>query len=243
MKPSDEPTILFEDPHLIVLSKPAGLLSQGERKGDPNLVNWVRKHVGRRYVGLVHRLDRNVSGVMVVAKRTKAARRLSESLREGKLKRTYLAWIQGRLNSEQQWEHLLIKNPKTNLVQIAKKSTSKAKKAILIVKPISYGEFETKVLTLAEFQLRTGRSHQIRVQSATEGYPVLGDTKYGNVRQGKRGRSNERLLLHAHKIEFPHPVPHGILSFKDPLPPGMKQINKGDIHKIGLLGWDNNGIS
>src|SRR6476646_8222582 len=90
------PKIIFEDPNLIVLSKPAGLLSQGEHKGDPNLVDWLRIYLGRPYVGLVHRLDRNTSGIMVVAKRTKAAQRLTEQLQSGKLERTYLAWLEGK---------------------------------------------------------------------------------------------------------------------------------------------------
>src|SRR6185312_17156504 len=87
------PKILFEDQHLIVLSKPAGLLSQGEKTGDENLVDWLRTYLGRPYVGLVHRLDRNTSGIMVVAKRTKSAQRLTDALQKGDLHRSYLGWV------------------------------------------------------------------------------------------------------------------------------------------------------
>ena len=91
------PKIIFEDKNIIVLDKPAGLLSQGDISGEKNLVDWLRRLLGRHYVGLVHRLDRNTSGIMVVAKRTKAAKRLSASLQEGQLNRIYLAWIIGNL--------------------------------------------------------------------------------------------------------------------------------------------------
>src|SRR4051812_21602955 len=103
------PKILFEDPHLLVLDKPAGLLSQGEKTGDENLVDWLRQYLGRPYVGLVHRLDRNTSGVMVIAKRTKSASRLTEALQAGKIDRSYLAWVEGRLERPVRWEHYLWK--------------------------------------------------------------------------------------------------------------------------------------
>src|SRR6476620_8069363 len=111
--PPSNPKIIFEDQHLIVLSKPAGLLSQGEHKGDENLVDWLRAYLGRPYVGLVHRLDRNTSGLMVVAKRTKSAQRLTDSLQKGDLERTYLAWLVGNLKETVQWQHSLVKDPKT----------------------------------------------------------------------------------------------------------------------------------
>src|SRR6476619_1891401 len=113
-----QPKIIFEDPHLLVLSKPAGMLSQGEHRGDENLVDWLRIYLGRPYVGLIHRLDRNTSGVMVVAKRTKSAQRLTDSLQKGDVTRTYWAWVVGSLLRQNQWTHHLIKNPKTNLVQV-----------------------------------------------------------------------------------------------------------------------------
>src|ERR1700722_17281453 len=111
MKPvSEAPLILFEDQHLIVISKPAGLLSQGEKTGDENLVDWARAYVKRNYVGLVHRLDRNTSGAMVLAKRTKSAQRLTDSLQKGELTRSYLAWVQGEVREKTRWRHFLLKD-------------------------------------------------------------------------------------------------------------------------------------
>src|SRR3954468_14683249 len=106
------PRILFEDTHLIVLAKPAGLLSQGEHTGGENLVDWLREYLGRPYVGLVHRLDRNTSGIMIVAKRTKSANRLTEALREGALEREYLAWVEGACEPGREFrgEHRLLKD-------------------------------------------------------------------------------------------------------------------------------------
>ena len=101
------PQIIFEDPHLVVLAKPAGLLSQGEVTEDFNLVDWLKVYFGRNYVGLIHRLDRNTSGIMVVAKRTKSAQRLTLSLQKDQIERSYLAWVMGTLNGDLHWRHWL----------------------------------------------------------------------------------------------------------------------------------------
>lgn len=208
--PARDPAILFEDSHLIVLSKPAGLLSQGEHKGDPNLVDWLRSYLGRNYVGLIHRLDRNTSGIMVIAKRTKSAQRLTLSLQEGKLKRSYLAWLIGTLPGEIRWTHQLTKDSSTNTVRVV---SSGGKISALTVKPVKYQKFNQLALTLAEFHLETGRSHQIRVQASYEGFPLLGDPKYG-----MRHSSFPRVALHSHRLQFPHPMSGENLEFTDPLP-------------------------
>ena len=213
--------ILFEDQHLIVLSKPAGLLSQGEHTGDENLVDLLREHFGRNYVGLIHRLDRNTSGLMVVAKRTKAAQRLTDSLQQGDLKRNYLAWVHGRLKSEKHWSHFLSKNEKTNTVSVIK-NPSQGKKSTLTARPLASGTWDTHPLTLVEFILETGRSHQIRVQSAFEGFPLLGDSKYGSSLEIKI--SFPRTALHSHFLSFPHPMSKETLQWHDALPPDMNQI-------------------
>jgi 23S rRNA pseudouridine1911/1915/1917 synthase len=213
-----QPRILFEDQHLLVLSKPAGMLSQGEHTGDENLVDWLRGYLGRPYVGLIHRLDRNTSGVMVVAKRTKAAQRLTNALQNDQLHRTYRAWLVGTLKSSVRWIHFLSKNEKTNVVTVVPRG---GKQAILKAKPIAYGNWNQTQLTLAEIQLETGRSHQIRVQSAHEGYPLLGDQKYGRM---KGTPDFPRVALHSYRIEFPHPMSQEILSFEDPLPKDLQQM-------------------
>ena len=211
------PTILFEDTHLVVLSKPAGLLSQGEHTGDDNLVDWLRGHFGRHYVGLVHRLDRNTSGLMVVAKRSKSADRLTQSLQKGDLIRRYQAVVQGRLSLASVWEHWLLKNEKTNTMEVVSKNTFGAKLARLRAEPIRSAQFRGCEITCVDFELETGRSHQIRVQAAAMGHPLIGDPKYGRELAPPL-RAFPRPALHSHFISFPHPMSGEILKFEDRLP-------------------------
>lgn len=204
---------LFEDPNLIVISKPHGLLSQGEIKGDQNLVDILRLYFGRQYVGLVHRLDRNTSGLMVVAKRTKSAERLSKSLRSGDLVRAYKAWIHGiiPIGSEQTWSDLIVKDAKSNFSKVVK-SHPDAKTAELHFKVLKNSHFDQHPVSLVEFVLNTGRSHQIRVQAAHRGYHLLGDKKYGAQDR------YEGLALHSFMIQFCHPISGMALEFKEELP-------------------------
>lgn len=218
------PKVLFEDTHLAVFDKPSGLLSQGDASGEPSLVDFCRTHFGRNYVGLIHRLDRNTSGIIVVAKRSKSANRLTESLQEGSMVRTYLAWLIGDVKKAETWEHRLVKDPKTNVVAVAK-SAKEGKAAKLTVRPISKlipDSVNAPCLTLCEFVLDTGRSHQIRVQSQASGYPLLGDTKYG----GKNPVSFPRMALHSHRVRFPHPMSEEVLSFECPLPDELNLTGK-----------------
>jgi len=202
-----EPRVVFEDPHLIVIIKPAGLLSQGESTGDANVVDWCRQKFGRNYVGLVHRLDRNTSGLMVVAKRSKSAQRLTDALQSGDLVRKYLAILsdpQKRLSGPAQiWKHRLVKNEKTNITEVISGDPN----AILTAKPL----FSLSGKTICEFELQTGKSHQIRAQAAHLGYPLWGDVKYGE----KSGEFH-RPALHSYFLSFPHPKQgEAPLSFSD----------------------------
>jgi 23S rRNA pseudouridine1911/1915/1917 synthase len=209
-----QPNPLFEDTHLLVLSKPAGLLSQGESSGEPNLVDWCRQHFGRNYVGLVHRLDRNTSGLMVVAKRTKAADRLTQALRSGTLVRTYQALLHGDLPRESEWVHFLRKNESTNTSSIVSPGVNGAKEARLRVKPLEhYRSARGDAFTRAGFTLETGRSHQIRVQASGMGFPLVGDTKYGAPESGFL-----RPALHSSFLAFPHPMTQERMEFNDELP-------------------------
>lgn len=221
------PRLLLEDQHLIVLSKPAGLLSQGEHRGDPNLVDWLRSYLGRPYVGLIHRLDRNTSGIMIVAKRTKAAQRLTDALQKGDIRRTYLGWVIGNFGSpvgnSVHWTHHLKKNPKTNTVQVV---NTGGQEAILTAKPLAYSKLNQTPITLVEFRLETGRSHQIRAQSAYEGFPLLGDHKYSSSKIKFPIPPFPRPALHSFQIEFPHPMTGEWLQLEDPLPPDLKQLLK-----------------
>ena len=209
--PHKAPSILFEDPHVIVLSKPAGLLSQGDHSGEAHLVDWLRHYVGRHYIGLIHRLDRNTSGLMIIAKRSKAAQRLTDALQKNQVQRKYLAWIIGHLEKPHTWKHHLEKNEKTNEVKVVQKN---GKPCELSVTPQRTLLYQGTLLTLAEFTLETGRSHQIRVQSAFEGFPILGDTKYGS----RKSIPFHRTALHSSFLQFPHPMSGEIKEFHEDLP-------------------------
>jgi 23S rRNA pseudouridine1911/1915/1917 synthase len=210
--------ILHEDVHLCVLSKPAGLLSQGDSSGAPSLVDELRKHFGRAYVGLVHRLDRNTSGLMVVGKRSKAADRLSESLRTGLLKREYLAWLSGRIEGPRTWKHRLEKDEAQNRVRVVKAG---GKEAELSLTPLEHRALHGCEITLVRLRLETGRSHQIRVQAAYEGHPLLGDRKYG-ARLPAVLQSFPRTALHSCLLQFPHPMTGEPLRFEEGLPEDLR---------------------
>jgi 23S rRNA pseudouridine1911/1915/1917 synthase len=195
--------IIFEDQHLIVLSKAPGVLSQGDISGEENLVDLLRVYFGRNYVGLLHRLDRNTSGLMIVAKRSKSAERLTEQLQNGTLVRKYRAILEGTLAAPAEWKHSLLKNEKTNEVRVVPAGSPGAKTAALKVKPVKTFLLHGDSVTLAEFELETGRSHQIRVQSAAMKHPLIGDTKYGSA-HGKN--LFPRPALHSCYLEFEHPI-------------------------------------
>lgn len=216
------PKILFEDANVIVLSKPAGLLSQGDVSEELNLVDWLREYFGRHYVGLVHRLDRNTSGLMVVAKRTKAASRLTEALQGGQVIRSYLAVLRGKLKKTERWKHWLLKDEKKNLTKVVNFRRTGAKKAILTVVPLGYSEIKGETLTLAKFNLETGRSHQIRIQAAAQKVPLVGDVKYGDAPTQK---FLKRPALHSYTMSFPHPITKEILNFKDEYPEDFKPFH------------------
>jgi 23S rRNA pseudouridine1911/1915/1917 synthase len=209
MKPFE---ILFEDQHLIVLSKAPGILSQSDISGDESLVDLLRTHFGRNYVGLIHRLDRNTSGLMVVAKRSKSAERLTQQLQNGTLVRKYRAILEGTFTGSETWKHWLLKNEKTNEVRAVKEGTPGAKSASLQVKAIVNFLTDGEAVTLAEFELETGRSHQIRVQAATMKHPLIGDPKYGSARGAKLFH---RPALHSCFLSFDHPMTKEPLKFEE----------------------------
>ena len=213
------PKILFEDTHLVVLSKAAGMLSQSDISGEESLVDWLRTYFGRNYVGLVHRLDRNTSGLMIVAKRSKAANRLTEALQEGALERSYLALVEGHPPEEAILEHALLKNEATNEVRVVKDSNKGAKRARLTFRCLARAKLQNKEISLLHLKLETGRGHQIRVQCSHEGYPLLGDAKYGS-----HFKIPSRPALHSYSLKVKHPMSEEILSFKDPLPEDLSAL-------------------
>ena len=214
--------VVFEDKNLLVLDKPAGLLSQGDISGDENLVDVLRLYFGRHYVGLVHRLDRNTSGLMVVAKRSKAADRLTEQLKSGELVRKYNALLNGHLGEAARWEHHLTKDETKNTVRVTTSATAGSKRAVLQVVPLKRSSPPAPALTWARFELETGRSHQIRAQAAFMGHSLVGDTKYNS---GK-GLSFERPALHSAWLSFEHPIGKTKLEFEAPPPRDISEVLK-----------------
>ena len=198
-------SVLYEDNHIIVVLKPQNVASCPDDSGDDNLLDMVRRYLktvyhkpGNVYVGLVHRLDRPTGGVMVYAKTSKAASRLSESLRRGDFEKRYLTVLCGTFEAERgSLTDYLKKNPVNNMVYICTRGDEGAKEATL-----DYAVLQTRDrYTLAEVRLHTGRSHQIRVQMAGASHPVFGDMRYGgaNAQKGK-------LALWAYSLSFTHPV-------------------------------------
>ncbi|CEI74247.1 RluA family pseudouridine synthase [Romboutsia hominis] len=198
--------VIYEDNHLLVVEKPVNILSQGDDTNDKDMVNLLKQYVkekynkpGNVYIGLVHRLDRPVGGVMVFAKTSKAASRLSDQVRTKTLKKTYRAVIHGTMNKESDTlKDYLYKNKKTNMVSVVKKDHKEAKNAELSYKTLSTkGKF-----SLVEIDLKTGRPHQIRVQFSSRKHPLFGDQRYGQ----DVNKVGQQIALWSHKIEIDHPT-------------------------------------
>ena len=166
----EELKVLYEDNHIIVVEKPVNIPSQGDKTGDIDMLTIIKKYLikkynkkGDAYLGLIHRLDRPVGGVMVFAKTSKAASRLSEQVRNKEFSKRYLVIVDGKLKENKGvFEDYLVKNERTNLTRVADEKTKNAKKALLDYEVIKYNE-ETN-LSLVKVNLHTGRHHQIRVQ-------------------------------------------------------------------------------
>jgi 23S rRNA pseudouridine1911/1915/1917 synthase len=211
MKPTF--AILYEDNHLLVVVKPVNVPVQGDQSGDLDLLTLVKADLkeryqkpGRVFVGLVHRLDRPVGGVMVFAKTSKAAARLAEQIRNHEFKKLYYAIVRGTPAVDTgQLVHYLRKDPQANTVKIVTENEPGAKKAVLDYQVIAV----SGALSLVKINLRTGRSHQIRVQMAALGHPLYGDQKYG----AKLNRPGEQIALWAAQIEFKHPTKAEWLQF------------------------------
>lgn len=203
----EDVTILHEDNSVLVVVKPQNIPSQGDSSGDLDLLTLLKQYIkekynkqGNVYLGLVHRLDRPTGGVMVFAKNSKAAERLSRQIVEGDMTKQYLATV---LNCPKERKGTLVnylkKNSLTNTVYVATVGDHNAKRAEL-----SYEVLESfsDVVSLVKVQLGTGRSHQIRVQFSAVGCPVFGDARYG----GDALARGHNLALWAYRLEFNHPV-------------------------------------
>ncbi|MFA6859891.1 MAG: RluA family pseudouridine synthase [Clostridia bacterium] len=208
-----ELNILYEDNHIIVVEKPQNVPTQEDESKDPDLLNMVKAYIKEKYnkpgnvfVGLVHRLDRPTGGVMVFAKTSKAAARLSEQITSGVFEKKYFTVVLGKpRETSNRLVHFLKKNEKENIVSIVPQSEEGAKRCELVYKTL-----ETKdEISLCEVKILTGRSHQIRVQMSAIGNPVFGDAKYGGDKLGK----GFNLALWAVQLKFEHPTTKQIMTF------------------------------
>lgn len=213
--------ILYEDNHILAAVKPPGVLSQGDRTGDPDMLGILKEDIRQRhnkpgnvYLGLVHRLDRPVGGVMVFAKTSKAASRLSDQMRQGKFEKTYLAILKGvPPEIEGIFEHFFIKDRGKNKAITVAGGDEGGKRALL-----KYSVLESKKgMSLVQIDLLTGRPHQIRAQFAEEGYPLVGDVKYGGWARGEK----MDIALWSYSVSFLHPVRREPAAFECPPPGGF----------------------
>ncbi|MBN1916544.1 MAG: RluA family pseudouridine synthase [Verrucomicrobia bacterium] len=198
--------ILYEDNHLLAVYKPAGVLSQGDETGDPTLLDaakaWLKDKYakpGKVFLGLVHRLDRPVAGVLLFARTSKAAARLSAEFREGRVEKVYRAVVEGTPKPpEQTLTGLMLKDEEARRSHLVKAGTPGAREVELHYRMLG----TAKSISLLEITPRTGRSHQIRAQLAGIGYPILGDVKYGASAPLPSGA----IALYARAISFRHPT-------------------------------------
>ncbi len=204
--------ILYEDNHILVVEKPINILVQSDNTNDLDLLTKLKNYrkineqkPGNVYLGLVHRLDRVVGGVMVFAKTSKAATRLSKEIQNHEFKKTYHAVLDGTLLHNGHLENKLLKNELTNTSYVS----NKGKLAIL-----DYEVIATKNnKTLVKIDLKTGRHHQIRVQFSHIGYPIYGDHRYN-----KSYQENSQIALFASSLSFYHPITKEEMTFSLPLP-------------------------
>jgi len=206
--------VIYEDNHILVIEKPINVPMQEDSSEDMDVIRLAKEYLknkynkpGNVYCGLVHRLDRPVGGVVVLAKTSKAASRLSDSVRTNKMNKKYCAVVVGDLPNERVLKDYLIKDDKTNTSRVTSEKYGK------------YSELSYKVLdrkdnlSFIQIDLKTGRSHQIRVQFASRNCPLYGDQRYN-----KDARVGQQIALWATVLSFPHPTTQEILSFESNLP-------------------------
>ncbi len=207
--------VLYEDNHIIVVEKIVNIPSQADKTEDKDMLTIIKEYLkekydkpGNVYLGLVHRLDRPVGGVMVFAKTSKAASRLSEQVRNKTLKKTYLAIVNGKMEkTKDTLEDYLWKDQKNNTSYVVRENKKNSKKASLDYEVLKYDEKEN--VSVLKINLHTGRHHQIRVQLSSRGHSIIGDGKY-------HGReSNKNLCLWAYRLEIEHPTTKEKMKFED----------------------------
>ncbi|MFR5508075.1 MAG: RluA family pseudouridine synthase [Clostridia bacterium] len=207
--------IIYEDNHIIVVEKKPNIPSQSDKTGDIDMLTIVKDYIkekynkpGNVYLGLVHRLDRPVGGIMIFAKTSKAASRLSNQVREKIFKKEYLAVVDGEFEQKKgSLTDYLYKDERNNISKVVKKGKKNAKLANLDYEVLKYNN--VKNLSLVKINLHTGRHHQIRVQLANFNHSIFGDQKYGTRGQGKQ------IALWAYKLTIIHPITKEKMEFTD----------------------------
>jgi 23S rRNA pseudouridine1911/1915/1917 synthase len=214
--------VIYEDNQVIVVEKEPNIPSQQDKTGDIDMLTLVKNYIkekynkpGEVYIGLVHRLDRPVGGVMVFARTSKSASRLSEQVRNKTLQKTYIAVVDGRIEEKSGvLEDYLYKDERNNMSKVVNKDKKNAKLAKLEYEVIDYDA--KRDLTTVKIKLHTGRHHQIRVQFANFGHSLFGDQKYGTRGRGKQIR------LWAYELQFEHPVKKEMMCFRS-IPPFLNK--------------------
>lgn len=220
--------VIFEDNHIIVVEKPQNIPTQQDDTGDISVLDIVKDYLkikykkpGKVFAGLVHRLDRPVGGIMVFARTSKGASRLSATIRDREFGKKYLAVVRGDLDNKiGMMRDFLLKDKKNNKTKVVDIKTEGAKEAILDYEVLD----KNQDMSLVLINLRTGRSHQIRVQFSSRGTPLYGDVKYGIEENDWRGN----IALWSNEISFPHPVSKENMIFKN-FPPNEFPWNQFNI--------------
>ena len=213
-------TVVYEDNHIVVVNKTSSEIVQGDKTGDTPLSEMVKQYLKEKYnkpgnvfIGVTHRLDRPVSGLVVFAKTSKALPRLNEMFRNGEVKKTYWAIVKEcPKETEGELVHYLVRNEKQKKTYAYDKEVKNSKKAVLHYKLIGHSQN----YYLLEVDLKTGRHHQIRCQLAKMGCPIKGDLKYGSPRSNPDGS----ICLHARTVQFVHPVSKEMIRLTAPVPEG-----------------------
>ena len=213
-------TVIYEDNHIIVVNKSSSEIVQGDKTGDTPLSETVKQYMKEKYnkpgnvfLGVVHRLDRPVSGIVLFAKTSKALPRLNEMFKNSEVKKTYWAIVKNcPKETEGELVHYLVRNEKQNKSYAYDKEVKDSKKAILDYKLIGHSQN----YYLLEVHLHTGRHHQIRCQLAKMGCSIKGDLKYGSPRSNPDGS----ICLHSRKVSFIHPVSKELIELEAPVPEG-----------------------
>lgn len=203
------PFVVYEDNHLLIVDKPAGMLSQGDDTGDSTVLDWGKRYIkhkfkkpGEVYLGLAHRLDRPTSGLIVMCRTSKALSRMQPMFAEREVQKTYLAVVNGNIEDRRQdLVHWLKHDPSIKRMRVhssERKAGAGAKKAELSFQLLA----RVASYCMLEVNPKTGRRHQIRAQLGAVGYPIAGDLRYG----GKDPLEDRSIGLHAYRLQFLHPV-------------------------------------